>query len=144
MAGFGHRDAFTAGMVAQDGRRAAQRLRHRQPARRVRQPQHRLDLPRQLIAQQQCPAAAERPTRLLARQPRGAPGPIDCVKEGARKRSATVVARHAVVAQRQRATTGCKQQIPARLRRAVRDRLQQQRVAAGLQAMEGQKVGIGR
>ncbi len=59
-------DTFASGVVAQHRCRATQGQCNRQTARCLRKAQHRFDLRREFVAQQQRPAAPERPTRLVA------------------------------------------------------------------------------
>src|SRR5688572_24715866 len=104
--------AFAGCMVAQHRGGAAQCDRNRNVAGSRRQPQHRLDLPRQFIPEHQSPATAERPSWFIARYTLRLPGCIQGSEEIASDFAALLVARRSLAIKLQ-AFAGCdKQQIP--------------------------------
>ncbi len=143
MPGFAQHRAFAAGAIAHDRRRAAQRQSMGKPAIAARQLQHRLDLPRQLVVQQQRPAAAERPARFFAVNAQRLPSRIQRGEKIAGDGFASERARFSLRVQAQAGAVGRKQQIPAPLRRARGYGFQQQRIARRRQPMQCKQIGIG-
>ena len=116
MARFGDGDAVATGAIAQHGRGTAPRQRHRQRTRRRRETQHRFHLRRQLVSEEQRPAAAERPAGLLVRRAQGLPILVEHLEEAAGRAAAVLAQECSVGQQRQRAAVGGQQQVPAALR----------------------------
>ena len=140
---FGQGHAFAAGAVAQDRGGATQGQRHRNHRITLRKRQYRFHLPGQFVIQQQGPATTERPTRLLARHALRLPFGIERAEEVARDRLAVERPCVALRVEPQAGAIGRQQQVPAALRRARGDGLEQQRIARRRLPVQREQVGVG-
>ena len=138
--GFGDGDALAGAAIAQHRRAATQRNRDGQSAFGLRQLQDRLDLLRQLVAQQQRPAAAERDRRIrIALDALRTPPRIQHIEESPFDARAILVAHHAIAMQGEGVAFMRQQHVPAPVCTSCTG-LQQHRVARRVEAMQVEQV----
>ena len=143
MRGLGDEQRGRARVVDEHGNRAAQRDRARQRSvGRIGQAQHRFDLCGQFVREQECPAAAKRQAGRGMLDTLIAPICVERAEKIGAALDVIRVAHAAVVAQRQRRLWKSAQNIPARLRRAVRDAFEQARIARGVERGEREQVAL--